>query len=111
MGIQWKLKSYVAEKHQIYRVTELQKRIRSQTGVLISLTNLSNYLAKRPQTLRLSTIEILCTALECKLSDFFQISPKTITDEQKKEVKKLAYHNTPLSKRGHSAFPDPKDYA
>lgn len=112
MGIHWKLKTYVATRHGLYRVTDLQRRIVKRAGILISLTNLSNYLEKKPKTLRLATIEALCTALECRLVDFCDVTPaKSCHGGAEPEIRKLSYQNTPHSKRAVSTFPDPKDYS
>jgi DNA-binding Xre family transcriptional regulator len=107
MGISWRLKTYLATKHRIYTATELQKKIIKNTGIIISLQNICNYLQGKPKTLPLKTIEIICTTFDCDLSDFCKVTPN------KKEVikrKKLSYKNTPLSKRGINNFPNPENY-
>lgn len=107
MSIKWNLKKYIAEKHSIYSATELKKVITKQTGVIISLQNICNYLNANPKMIRMETIEIICSALSCNLSDFCQITPGV---RKKKENEKLSYQSTPLSKRGVSQFPNPQDY-
>ena len=107
MCIQWKLKKYLEQKHAIYSATELKKKIEKDTGVVISLQNLCNYLNKTPVMIRLHTVEIICSALNCKLSDFCAITPDGV---KKKNHEKLSYKNTPLAKRGVIQFPNPKDY-
>jgi DNA-binding Xre family transcriptional regulator len=105
--INWRLKTYLATSHGIFDATSLQKRIVKKTGVLISIQNLCNYIDKKPKSIRLKTVELIVTALECKLSDFLEIRPSEITIG---ETTKLSYQNTPLSKRAISQFPDPKNY-
>lgn len=107
MAIHWRLKTYLATKHGIYRISLLQKLIVKKTGVLISAQNLSQYL-KAPKTLRLTTIEILCSALECELNDFCTVAPASMKPEK---VRKLSFQNTPLSKRATKHFPNPADYS
>lgn len=107
MAISWRLKTYLATKHGIYQATALQKRIAKKTGVLISTPNLRHYLNGKPKAIRLKTVELIVTALECELSDFLEIKP---CDVAVGETKKLSYQNTPLSKRAVSQFPDPKNY-
>jgi len=109
MAIHWRLKTYLATKHGIFRATELQKLIVNKTGVLISLQNLCNYLNTKPKTLRLKTIELICSSLECELTDFCEIKPMEI-NKNPQAVRKLAFHNTPQSKRAVTAFPDPGEY-
>ena len=105
--ITWRLKTYLATSHGIFDATSLQKRIVKKTSVLISIQNLCNYLDQKPKSIRLKTLEIIVTALECKLSDFLEIKP---SEMPLGETKKLSYQNTPLSKRAANQFPDPKNY-
>lgn len=107
MAVHWRLKTFLSTKHGIYRATQLQKRIVKKTGVLISLQNICNYLNTKPKAIRLKTLELIVTALECDLSDFLEIKPAK-TDPG--ETKKLSYQNTPISKRAVKNFPNPKEY-
>ena len=108
MAIHWRLKTYLATKHGIFGAVALQKLITKKTGILISVQNLCNYLEKKPKMIPLHTMELFITALECQLEDFCHITPNTASLPP--SPKKLAYKNTPLSKRAIKAFPDPKDY-
>ena len=107
MAIRWSLKHYLASKHQIYAATELQKKVVTQTGVVISIAQLCNLVNGRPKMIRFETAEVLCSALGCDMSDFLSITPKEM-DPMKK--KKLSYKNTPHSKIAVQAFPSPEDY-
>mgnify|MGYP001591384247 FL=1 len=110
MAVNWRLKTFLAQKKGIFRATELQKRIVKKTGVLISLQSLCNFIGKKPVAIRFKTLELICTALECELSDFCSISPSETLLQKGSEVKKLSWQNTPLSKRHQNHFPDPKEY-
>ena len=111
MAIHWRLKSFVASQRGLLKPTELQKRVIKKTGIVISLQNLCNYLDKKPAALNLKTMEILCSALDCELKDFFEINPsEALLNSKGDEVKKLSWKNTPISKRAKNNFPDPKDY-
>jgi DNA-binding Xre family transcriptional regulator len=105
--IQWKLKSELARKHQLYTVTDLQKLIVKKTGVVISLANLCKYVNRRPKLIRLETLEIICSAMECELSKFLKVGPATFKADR---TRKLSFKNTPKSKIGVKSFPEPKDY-
>lgn len=107
MAIHWRLKTYLATSHGIYHATALQKRIVKKTGFLISAPNLRSYMNRKPKSIRLKTLELIVTALECDLSSFLEIKPAEISVG---ETKKLSYQNTPLSKRAKENFPDPKNY-
>jgi len=107
MTIKWSLKKYLLEKHSIRSATDLRKVVIKKTGVTISLQNVCNLINKRPSSIRLETMELICTTLNCKLEAFCQISTKK---KGPNRPKKLSYKNTPHSKRGLSQFPDPEDY-
>lgn len=107
MAIRWRLRSYLASHHGIFTASALQKRIVKRTGVLISLQNLCNYLNDRPKLLRLQTVEVICSALGCKLDAFCGVEPASFKPDS---VKKLSFKNTPHKKRAVKAFPDPDNY-
>ena len=107
MTIKWNLKNFIEKKHSIYSATELKKMIQKKTGVSISLQNICNYLNKNPAMIRLETMEIICTALDCNLQEILKITPII---KPKKVTRKLSYKNTPHAKKGISAFPNPEDY-
>lgn len=108
MAINWRLKTYLSTQHSVYTVTELKKIITKKTGIIISIQNLANMVNKKPKQIRLGTMELLCSALNCNLGDFLEIKPKIFRRNEDK--KKLSYKNTPNSKRSTNMFPDPKDY-
>ena len=107
MTIHWKFKKYLAREHNIYTVTELQKLIVKKTGYIISVANLCKYVNARPTMLRLETVEIICSALNCKLSHLVSVGPKNFKNTKRK---KLSYKNTPKEKIGIKSFPDPENY-
>jgi len=107
MAIHWRLKTYLAQYHSIYKVKELQEKIRKNTGVIISVQNLSKYLNQQPKAIRLATVQIICSALNCKLDRFCTVTP---SEKRAEKERKLAYQNTPISKRGVTSCPDPVDY-
>ena len=106
MAINWQLKAFLAKQHDIYRPTDLQKRVAAKTNVLVSLSNISKLMSQRPSQIKLSTMELLCTTFDCCLSDFCQIKPST--RRLPEGVRKLSYKNA--TKKGASDFPDPKEY-
>lgn len=108
MAIKWKLKEYIKNEHSIDSAKDLKMLIKDKTGICISLQNICNYLTKRPAMVRLDTMEILCTALECNLSKILEVTP---SKKSKKVNRKLSYKNTPHTKRGHNDFPNPDDYS
>jgi guanylate kinase len=55
MAINWKLKTYLAKEHSIYKLVDLQKKITKSTGVIISTQNLANMMNHKPKQIRLET--------------------------------------------------------
>lgn len=106
MAITWKLKTLASTKG-IYRAKDLQRQITKKTGVLISLQNVCNLLNGKPQGVKLKTIEIICTTLDCNMSDFCTINSGKFDASN---LRKLSFRNTPQTVRGKSEFPDPEDY-
>ena len=107
MAIRWTFKQYLASKHQIYSSTVLKKKITEETGVVISIGQLCKLVNGQPKMIRFETAEVLCSALQCKLSDFLVITKKPMNPAQSR---KLSYKNTPRGKIGIRAFPVPADY-
>jgi DNA-binding Xre family transcriptional regulator len=85
----------------------LQKLILKKTGVLISIANLCKYVNGQPKMVRLETMEIICSALGCELSNIMKVGPKAFDPERKS---KLSFKNTPKSKIAVKSFPEPGDY-
>jgi putative transcriptional regulator len=106
--ISYRLKTYLSKKHGVHKLIDLQKIISSKTGIVISTQNLSTLVNGKPIQLRLSTMELICSALSCKLSDILEIKPREFKIPDEKQ--KWSHKNTPNSKRAVKNFPDPKDY-
>src|SRR6266571_7199502 len=115
MPIIWNLKKWLAVEHDIYRPSELQALLAEKAGVQLSLQALSSLLNSKPNALRLQTIQALCNALDCKLSDFCEVLPDASKEQQKR--RKVA-SGTPVrlygvkekAKNQESIFPDPHQY-
>lgn len=107
MAVQWHLKSYLSRQHNIFKATELRALVLKRTNVRISLQNICNLLNGKPRALKLATIEILCTALDCELSAFCKIKPGIKVNPNPRP---LSFQNTPNGKRVKADFPDPADY-
>ncbi|HLZ58266.1 MAG TPA: helix-turn-helix transcriptional regulator, partial [Ktedonosporobacter sp.] len=75
MPIQWNLRQWLASNRQIYRPSELRSLLEEKAGTQLSWQAISSLLNTVPSALRLSTIQALCNALNCNLSDFFDVLP------------------------------------
>ena len=83
MPIVWNLKKWLAVERDIYRPSELQALLAEKAGVQLSLQAVSALINGKPNALRLQTIQALCNALNCKLSDFCEVLPDSAQEQQK----------------------------
>jgi DNA-binding Xre family transcriptional regulator len=115
MPIVWNLKKWLAVERDIYRPSELQAVLAEKAGVQLSLQAISALINGKPTALRLQTIQALCNALDCKLSDFCDVLPDE-AKEQQKQRKVVGgppvrlYGGKESSKPHESPFPDPHQY-
>lgn len=116
MPIVWNLKKWLAVEHDIYRPSELQAELAEKAGVQLSLQAVSALMNGKPNALRLQTIQALCNALECKLSDFCEVVPDSPTEARQKQRKVAGggpvrlYGGKEKPKSQESLFPDPHQY-
>lgn len=115
MPIVWNLKKWLAVERDIYRPSELQALLAEKAGVQLSLQAVSALINGKPNALRLQTIQALCNALNCKLSDFCEVLPDSANEQQKQ--RKVAgdapvrlYGPKEQAKKPDSLFPDPHRY-
>jgi len=84
MPIIWNLKKWLAVEHDIYRPSELRSLLAEKAGVHLSLQAVSALFHGRPNALRLQTMQALCNALHCTLSDFCQVLPDSAEKQRKR---------------------------
>src|SRR5436853_3280625 len=82
MPVAWNLKKWLAVEHDIYRPSELQTVLAEKANVRLSLQAVSTLLNSKPSALRLQTIQALCNALQCNLSDFCEVLPDRSNGQQ-----------------------------
>ena len=115
MPLVWNLRKWLAVNRDIYRPVDLQKLIAEKAGVHLSLQAVSALMQSTPSALRIATLEVLCTALECKASEFFDVLPPN-TQEGQQLHKAVGDAPSPLygtkgaDTRQESPFPDPYQY-
>ncbi len=115
MPLVWNLRKWLAVNRDIYRPVDLQKLIAEKAGVQISLQAISALMQSHPSALRIATLEALCTALECKASEFFDVLP---SDPQAQKSQQKVAGDTPTKRplieepvqHQESPFPDPYQY-
>lgn len=115
MPVVWNLKKWLAVEHDIYRPSELQAVLAERAGVQLSLQAVSALINGTPSALRLQTIQALCNALDCKLSDFCDVVPDANAGQQKRrkaagEGPVRLYGSRQEAKKADSIFPDPHGF-
>ena len=108
MPVQWTLRKWLAVTHDIYRVADLRRRILEVTGVDLSSTALGAMWKDTPRALRLSTVEAICSTFQCKLSDFFDVTP---APARKRPPHKLYPGHGRRRARDVADFPAPEGFA
>ncbi len=68
------LRSWLAVEHNIYRPSELRTVLAERAGYHLTVQAVSLLMKQRPSELRLRTIEAICRSLNCKLSDFCEVT-------------------------------------
>lgn len=80
----WNFKKWLATERDIYRPSELQALLLEKTGVHISIQSLSTLINHSPDALRMKTLTVICDALDCRISDFFDVLPEPADVRQQK---------------------------
>jgi hypothetical protein len=78
MQIRWILREWLKAKHGLTRPTDISKIIYERTGYRLSLQAISELLQHQPKMLRLETIQAICGAFDCRLSEFCEVLPYAI---------------------------------
>lgn len=114
MAVMWNLKKWLAVERDIYKPSELQALLAEKVGVQLSLQAISTLVNKKPSALRLQTIEALCNALDCKLSDFCEVIPDPVNARKPPSdldsATPLYGQNKKHSEHQESIFPDPEEF-
>lgn len=116
MPVVWNLKKWLALERDVYRPSELQALLAERAGVQLSLQAVSALINGTPSALRLQTIQALCNALDCKLSDFCDVLADTAAGQQKRrkaagEGPVRLYGPREKTREVDSIFPDPRQFA
>ncbi len=81
MEIKWTLREFLRERG-ITRASQISKIIRERTGYIISIQAVWDLLNGRPKMLRVKTLQAICDAFYCKLSDFCEVMPLAASNAQ-----------------------------
>jgi len=115
MSVVWNLKKWLAVERDIYRPTELQALLAEKADVQLSLQSVSALVNGKPSAIRFQTVQALCNALDCKLSDFCDVLPEPVNskNKSKKTSAKPASRSKQSKQKSEdqdSIFPDPNQF-
>lgn len=72
MKIRWKLRMAAAQR-EVWTGAELRRLLAERAGLEMSSASVSALFTKQPSQIKLSTLNALCTALDCTPNDLFDI--------------------------------------
>lgn len=115
MPVIWNLKKWLAVERDIYRPSELQALLAEKAGVQLSLQAISALINGKPNALRLQTIQAMCNALDCKLSDFCDVLPDSVKEQKKRrkdtgDTPSRLYGIKKQLEQQENIFPDPNQF-
>lgn len=111
MGLIWKLKRILVLRSDLHRASDTQAALVERAGVRLSLTSVSALINKKPEALRVPTMQAFCNALNCRLSDFCEIEPDDFTQNNARltGTNPQQLYGT-SSSSDEIVFPDPFDF-
>lgn len=106
MSLIWKLKRVMVLQKDLHRASDLQAAL-AKCGLRMSLTSCCALVNKKPEALRVPTMEAICKALNCRLSDFCEIEPDDPQDDGNLDKVNPQQGKGSSSSSGDIVFPDP----
>lgn len=100
MNIHWKLRMAAAQR-EVWTGAELRRLLAERAGVQLSAASVSALLTKQPAQVKLSTLAALCTALDCRPDDLFEVDTTPVAPLAKAKPQPEA----PKAVRGRSMPP------
>jgi len=110
MAVVWNFRMWLAKEHEIFSPAQLQKVMIEHAGVKLSLQALSSLMKNRPGAIRFQTMQAICNALNCRLSDFCQMTPDVQSGLLNTSNPKRLYGSLNKDNRKERLYPDPSEY-
>ena len=115
MGMKWRLREFLRERGMV-RASQIRRTIEERTGYVRTEQAVCDLLNGPPLMLRVETMNAICEAFYCKLSDFCELIPDSAS---KPEVKiqtmvreQKSHENQPNGAVDFAAFfPDARKYS
>ncbi|PEI57461.1 MULTISPECIES: helix-turn-helix domain-containing protein [Priestia] len=97
MSIEWKLRQVMA-KNEIWSGSELARRMEEKTGYKMSAPSISALLNEPPKQMKITTLDALCSALNCRPDELLVHTPSYIgvkkNETNNQEEKKVVNSNS-----------------
>jgi len=74
MSFHWHLRREMLLRRNVHRAVDLQALL-TEHGLPLSLPAVCNLIKEKPRSLHLSTLQIVCNALDCTLNDLCVMEP------------------------------------
>ena len=100
MGMKWRLREFLRERGMM-RASEIRRMIEERGGYVLCEQAVCNLLNRPPRMLRVKTMNAICKAFYCKLSDFCEVIPDSAAKpdvDRGREVPSQNIHKAVLGK-------------
>lgn len=84
MGLIWKLRRTLVLRGDLHHASDMQAALAERAGLRLSRTSVSALINKKPEALRVPTMQAFCNLLNCRLSDFCEIEPDDFSQNNPK---------------------------
>src|SRR5882762_10542273 len=93
MGMKWRLREFLRERGMV-RASQIRRTIEERTGYVRTEQAVCDLLNRPPLMLRVETMNAICEAFYCKLSDFCELIPDSASKPEVKREQK-SHENQP----------------
>ncbi len=80
MSLKWNLVNVMYQR-DVFSVTDLKKLINEKGNISISVPAVHRMVNKLPSEIKFSTLDALCSALDCNVNDLLVYEPPTLANK------------------------------
>jgi len=82
LAVEWRLRKIMADNN-IWSGAELARKMEEITGYKLSAPSIAALINEPPKQIKITTLDALCSALNCKPNDLFIHKPTIIVSKNK----------------------------
>lgn len=75
MPVNWNLKNWLRDGRNVSSASQAKRIVRERTGYVLSTQAVCDLMKREPKMIRLETVQAICDAFYCRLSDFCEVRP------------------------------------